>query len=52
MLGGVTRHMLLHLPGVPQLHVNRPYITWHHWGRRGGGGGPEGYYLPVVVFCA
>ena len=25
MLGGVTRHMLSHLPGVPHLHVNRPY---------------------------
>ena len=24
MLGGVTRHMLSHLPGVPHLHVNRP----------------------------
>ena len=24
MLGGVTRHMLPHLPGVPHLHVNRP----------------------------
>ena len=23
MLGGVTRHMLPHLPGVPHLHVNR-----------------------------
>ena len=23
-LGGVTRHMLPHLPGVPHLHVNRP----------------------------
>ena len=23
-LGGVTRHMLPHLPGVPQLHENRP----------------------------
>ena len=24
MIGGVTRHMLPHLPGVPHLHVNRP----------------------------
>ena len=24
MLGGVTCHMLPHLPGVPHLHVNRP----------------------------
>ena len=24
MLGGVTRHMLPHLPGVPHVHVNRP----------------------------
>ena len=23
MLGGVTRHMLPHLPGVPHLHVQR-----------------------------
>ena len=23
MIGGVTRHMLPHLPGVPHLHVNR-----------------------------
>ena len=26
MLGGVTRHMLPHLPGVPHLHVNRPLM--------------------------
>ena len=26
MLGGVTRHMLPHLPGVPHLHVNRPQV--------------------------
>ena len=26
MLGGVTRHILPHLPGVPYLHVNRPLI--------------------------
>ena len=26
MLGGVTRHMLPHLPGVPRLHVNRPLV--------------------------
>ena len=26
MLGGVTRHMLPHLTGVPHLHVNRPLI--------------------------
>ena len=26
MLGGVTRHMLPHLSGVPHLHVNRPLI--------------------------
>ena len=26
MIGGVTRHMLPHLPGVPHLHVNRPLI--------------------------
>ena len=24
MLGGVTRHMLPHLPEVPHLHENRP----------------------------
>ena len=24
MLGGVTRHVLPHLPGVPHVHVNRP----------------------------
>ena len=24
MIGGVTRRMLLHLSGVPHLHVNRP----------------------------
>ena len=24
MLGGVIRHMVPHLPGVPHLHVNRP----------------------------
>ena len=24
MIGRVTRHMLPHLSGVPQLHVNRP----------------------------
>ena len=24
MLGGVTRHMLPHLPGVPHFHVKRP----------------------------
>ena len=27
MLGGVTRHMLPHLSGVPHLHVNRPSVT-------------------------
>ena len=27
MIGGVTRHMLPHLPGVPQLHVNRPLVS-------------------------
>ena len=26
MLGGVTRHMLPHLPGVPYVHVNRPCV--------------------------
>ena len=25
MIGGVIRHILPHLPGVPQLHVNRPF---------------------------
>ena len=24
MIGGVTHHILPHLPGVPHLHVNRP----------------------------
>ena len=24
MIGGVTRHILPHVPGVPHLHVNRP----------------------------
>ena len=27
MIGGVTRHMLPHLPGVPHLHVNRLLAT-------------------------
>ena len=27
MIGGVTRHILPHLPGVPHLHVNRPLNT-------------------------
>ena len=27
MLGGVTRHMLPHLSGVPHFHVNRPLET-------------------------
>ena len=26
MIGGVTRQILPHLPGVPHLHVNRPLI--------------------------
>ena len=26
MIGGVTRHMLPHLSGVPHLHVNRPLL--------------------------
>ena len=26
MLGGVSNHMLPHLPGVPHLHVNRPLV--------------------------
>ena len=26
MLGGVTRHVLPHLPGIPHLHVNRPLV--------------------------
>ena len=26
MLGGVTHHMLPHLPEVPHLHVNRPSV--------------------------
>ena len=26
MLGGVTRNLLPPLPGVPRLHVNRPYV--------------------------
>ena len=26
MIGGVTRHMLTHLSGVPHLQVNRPLI--------------------------
>ena len=29
MLGGVSRHMLPHLPGIPHLHVNRPLIPIH-----------------------
>ena len=29
MIGGVTRHMLLHLTGVPHLHVNRPLDPIH-----------------------
>ena len=27
MLGGVTRHMLPHLPEVPHLHVKRPLVN-------------------------
>ena len=27
MIGGVTRRMLPHLSGVPQLHVNRPKVN-------------------------
>ena len=27
MIGGVIRHILPHLPGVPHLHVNRPLFT-------------------------
>ena len=26
MLGGVTHHMLPHLPRVPHLHINRPLV--------------------------
>ena len=26
MIGGMTRYMLPHLPGVPSLHVNRPLV--------------------------
>ena len=26
MIGGVTRHMLLHLSGVPHLNVYRPLV--------------------------
>ena len=26
MVGGVTHHMLPHLPGVPHLYVNRPLM--------------------------
>ena len=26
MLGGMTRHMIPHQPGVPHLHTNRPLI--------------------------
>ena len=26
MIGGVTRHVLPHLPGVPHLLVNRPLV--------------------------
>ena len=28
MTGGVTRHILPHLYGVPHLHVNRPLRVW------------------------
>ena len=28
MIGGVTHHMLPHLPGVPHLHVKRPLIMF------------------------
>ena len=40
MLGGVTRHILPHLPGVPHLIVNRPLLlmlvcTWRHGGHVG-----------------
>ena len=27
MTGGVTRHMLPHLFGIPHLHVNRPLVS-------------------------
>ena len=27
-MGGVTRHMLPHICGVPHLHVNRPLLNW------------------------
>ena len=30
MIGGVTCHMLPHLPGVPLLHVNRPYVLFFY----------------------
>jgi len=56
MIGGVTRHMLPYLPGVPHLHVNGPlndyYLTpgrtrkfiplQRHKAKRGGGGGGDG----------
>ena len=29
MIGGVTRHILPHLSGVPHLHVNRP-LDWQN----------------------
>ena len=32
MLGGVTLHMLPHLPGVPHLHVNRPLTSFWYRG--------------------
>ena len=35
MMGGMTPHMLPHLPGVPHLHINRPKI----------------YILSYLLFC-
>ena len=32
MLGGVTLHMLLHLSGIPHLHVNRPLTSFWYRG--------------------
>ena len=39
MIGGVTHHMLPHLPAVPHPHVNKPVEGAYIWGTEWGGGG-------------
>ena len=40
MIGGVTRYMLPHLPGVPHLHVNGPLKFRRERARTSGEAGP------------